>query len=119
MAFISLPYHQPCKESISKYIFFNSNKRKLDKILVCFFFQTFHVVQMSQKEEKNNALPEKDEKCESSGAMFSKLKWNTERYEQVEQIGVGAYGVVFKAKDLQRSKDDTNQEDRYTNLICG
>ena len=42
--------------------------------------------------------------ADSNAHTLTRQDWNTERYEQVSEIGVGAYGVVFKAKDLQ-SKD--------------
>ena len=32
-------------------------------------------------------------------SVSSMQDWNTGRYEQVAEIGVGAYGVVYKAKD--------------------
>ena len=30
--------------------------------------------------------------------------WDTGRYEQVAEIGVGAYGVVYKAKDMMNDE---------------
>lgn len=64
---------------------------------------------MSTAENKNVDPPNNPESSE----VQVKQEWKNERYEQVAQIGVGAYGVVFKAKDLHKTKDDSSDEERY------
>ena len=51
-------------------------------------------------EPANEASLNKSEAASSSSSNTNLQDWNTDRYEQMAEIGVGAYGVVYKAKDL-------------------
>jgi len=60
---------------------------------------------MAENSQSDSSTVQQKSKAGAENISTSNLQdWETGRYEQMAEIGVGAYGVVYKAKDMQNDE---------------